>query len=594
MTPIRVLAVVLAAALAPYPAAGERDRSLEGRLSPDAVELRPAAPPPLRLAERSGALPLARLGPATEQAAAELEAVASWNRARRTPARNGFARPLPEAQAVELGADLQVRLGAHAGGLIERRADGSVVWGAEVRVEGAYRLRLHLSQLELPAASLLWVYGADDATGPFGLELQAPAGDLWTPSVGGEAIRLEVLLPAGSAGGRFVLDRVAELFRLGAEGEPLAGSLEPRGVDLSCLVDAQCVGPGTFGPINDVQRGIGHLNFIDGVSEVFFFICSGGLLNNATSSLIPYLLTANHCFNEQVSASSLEVFWDDFSAVCGGPPPPLGSLPKSNGATLLTSSAVSDFTLVRLNSVPSNRYFLGSNPNSAVVGHNTVLHRISHPNDLNQHYSRNHVDTGFTAAGCQNFLPRPKFLYETFLPLMGDQGGTFGGSSGAPAMLSNGQVVGQLLGACGVNPEEGCDYSNREIDGAYSKSFDSGVGGVLFDTIRLLGGRFEVEMTWRGASPPNNVTRPARVGPGGTDFSGNFYFLNPRNSEVLIKVLNNCSFNNRFWVFAAATTNVEYTITVTDTQTSAVRTYFNPLGNPAQPIQDTSAFATCP
>ena len=49
-----------------------------------------------------------------------------------------------------------------------------------------------------------------------------------------------------------------------------------------------------------------------------------------------------------------------------------------------------------------------------------------------------------------------------------------------------------------------------------------------------------------------------------------------------------------FWVFAAATTNVEYTITVTDTQEQQVKTYFNPLGTPAQPIQDTAAFATCP
>jgi hypothetical protein len=47
-------------------------------------------------------------------------------------------------------------------------------------------------------------------------------------------------------------------------------------------------------------------------------------------------------------------------------------------------------------------------------------------------------------------------------------------------------------------------------------------------------------------------------------------------------------------VFFAATTNVELHLTVTDTQTGKIKTYFNPLGTAAPPIQDTSAFATCP
>ena len=34
--------------------------------------------------------------------------------------------------------------------------------------------------------------------------------------------------------------------------------------------------------------------------------------------------------------------------------------------------------------------------------------------------------------------------------------------------------------------------------------------------------------------------------------------------------------------------------TVTDTQTGAVKVYFNPENNAAQPIQDTGAFSTCP
>ena len=77
--------------------------------------------------------------------------------------------------------------------------------------------------------------------------------------------------------------------------------------------------------------------------------------------------------------------------------------------------------------------------------------------------------------------------------------------------------------------------------------------------------------------------------------TGYFWFFNPSNVEVVTKVLNACGITfNSYWVFAAGLTNVEVTLTITDTETEQVRTYTNPMGVPFQPIQDTSAFLTCP
>ena len=56
----------------------------------------------------------------------------------------------------------------------------------------------------------------------------------------------------------------------------------------------------------------------------------------------------------------------------------------------------------------------------------------------------------------------------------------------------------------------------------------------------------------------------------------------------------NLFFPDAFWLFACAQTNVEYTLTVTDTETGEIRTYDNALGQASPAIQDTSAFATCP
>jgi plastocyanin len=103
--------------------------------------------------------------------------------------------------------------------------------------------------------------------------------------------------------------------------------------------------------------------------------------------------------------------------------------------------------------------------------------------------------------------------------------------------------------------------------------------------------RFKVEVDWRNATGSGQGT--------GVDLpfapdSGVVYFFSPDNLELLIKVLNACPLNNRYWVFFAATTNVEFTLTVTDTQSGRTKVYFNPLNRSAPPVQDVEAFATCP
>jgi len=102
--------------------------------------------------------------------------------------------------------------------------------------------------------------------------------------------------------------------------------------------------------------------------------------------------------------------------------------------------------------------------------------------------------------------------------------------------------------------------------------------------------RFRVRVDFRDFAPSNGG---ACVQPR-TDDTGLFYFSDPENWELLVKVLDGCSFNDHFWVFSAASTKVEYEMTVTDTRTGTVKTYFHPLGKAPPAVTDTAAFATCP
>ena len=106
----------------------------------------------------------------------------------------------------------------------------------------------------------------------------------------------------------------------------------------------------------------------------------------------------------------------------------------------------------------------------------------------------------------------------------------------------------------------------------------------------LSGGRFRVEVRWRefeGGEGPG-FARPL------TADTGAFWFFDPENLEVLVKVLDACvePFHH-FWVFAAGLTNLETELIVTDTATGVSRTYRNPLGTAFQPVLDTTAFDTC-
>ena len=61
-----------------------------------------------------------------------------------------------------------------------------------------------------------------------------------------------------------------------------------------------------------------------------------------------------------------------------------------------------------------------------------------------------------------------------------------------------------------------------------------------------------------------------------TGDTGAFWFFDAANIELVVKVLDGRPVNGNFWLFYGALSNVEYTLTVTDTETGAVKTYSNP------------------
>lgn len=581
----------------------------------------PLAPAPSRLAAASAtdpepparvalaaAAPLARLVEAQEGAADQVEALAAWNRAGRLPLRVGIVRSLPLPAAVRFGEEIaREPAGLHAGGAFARVGADATAWGASVRVEEAHRLRLVLEEVTLPAGTRLWVYGQDGETVAFGPEL-AHEGTLWTPSVAGPEIHLEVELDrdalASGAGHGFSVARVAEIFRLDADGAPLlGGDLAPKAHD-GCLLDLSCVDASTFPVMDQASRAIARIEFPvpAGVG-----VCTGGLLNLVTGApdgLAPPFLTANHCFSEQFPASQLEAFWDFRTASCDGSVPADQELPRTNGSTLLATAVDSDFTLVEILPLPDDRVLLGWDASSPTLTEGTILHRISHPlphfgevRSQPQRYTRYR----FKTEQEQNFCPvEPsdpqvndpvKFHHTVFL-----EGGTFGGSSGAPLMTGEGQVVGQLLGACGPEPMDGCSKENDEIDGNFYTTFDFvapflGVNqqGEWLSTPELPGFEFQVVITQSGGSTVTGE-RTSQCIPETFCASGAL----AGRPEVFVKMIGPRP-NGFLWVQISRFTPSQVDVRVRQESTGEVNQYTLPAVGPASDdvsgLQDREAFS---
>jgi len=105
-------------------------------------------------------------------------------------------------------------------------------------------------------------------------------------------------------------------------------------------------------------------------------------------------------------------------------------------------------------------------------------------------------------------------------------------------------------------------------------------------TLCLNASRFKIQVSWR---VPSQGTSGVGTAVPLTSDTGYFWFFSANNVELVIKAVDGRAFNNKYWVFYGALSDVEYTITVTDTQTGAVRTYFNSSGTLAS-VADTSAF----
>lgn len=213
------------------------------------------------------------------------------------------------------------------------------------------------------------------------------------------------------------------------------------------------------------------------------------------------------------------------------------------------------------------------------------------------------VSTSFTVSR--------DFPLVTLVSMLAPSPDWFVGVSGL-SLLSRGEWVEQrvvTLHTWDAGTDSGTSYTSSDRDtrpqqpirrltsGPFANN-QTPVGSFIFtrqdspepEALLLGSDRFRLTAEWqdfnliRGQAKPVTLTRD----------TGYFWFFNERNVELVVKVINGCSLNQSFWVFAGGLTSVEVELTVEDTETGQINVYSNALGDPFQPIQDTRAFSSCP
>jgi len=251
---------------------------------------------------------------------------------------------------------------------------GGWLWVLDVHAQGAFGIRIHFANFQLPDGAEAIVYDPnipDNLPSPYTLNGRVGTGEFWAWTSWSDTARVEVYYPEPLGEQRFAphfdIDQAMYMYRNPQTGQ--VDSYDAR--ELGCHNDIHC-----FPNWVNSGLGIGLMSFVINGSS---FGCTGSMLNNASNDLTPYFMTAHHCMLDNGGAlSSLQVYWFFQEATCGGAIPSLGSLPQTDVASYVLSNAATDMSLVMLEGVvPRNLWWAGNDPSS--IGDNTYVVGIHHP-----------------------------------------------------------------------------------------------------------------------------------------------------------------------------------------------------------------------
>ena len=379
----------------------------------------------------------------------------------RGPAILGVGRPVPAIHQGELGQSLTWS-----------RTGAGVVAAFRVTSLGAKAMRIALKGA-LPAGGAVRFFSLSDARERFspygskdfrshaGMRQSAPKNGqaagaqrlLWSPSVAGEAIGVEISLPSAAAKASLSLQvvRISHLLHNPAAPPPFSAAPRPgdaegascSAVDVTCSTASSC----------DRMAAV-RILFTEDDGRTY--LCTATTINDQRDTRArlgsTHLLTANHCVNAQAVAETVETWWRYQSASCGSSARSSRFASLRKGADLVATHAGSDHSLLKLRESLPNLPVCWKGWSSTAAGIGDAVQAVHHPDGgLKEWAAGEIVGKGIARLGGWDGDAGKQEV--AALVVEYSEGGTKPGSSGA-ALLSkdDGRIIGVLSGA----PEGDC------------------------------------------------------------------------------------------------------------------------------------------
>lgn len=410
------------------------DSAVSPAVSPDTAEL---ANRSLKLDFSAAPVVLRIVLPAADAASQRSEAEARDHR----PLQIGFPRAIPSDYRGDLSP------------LIDWTSldDGSIAGAVSVTSPGAQALRAAI-RAELGSGGEIRFFegnAAEENTEQLTASQDFPVitredfyenGEpevLWSPTVEGDTIGIEITLPSREAVSDFSLsiEQVSHIYvPMGSLGD-VPEELEcPNHIDVQCRV-------GSFS--SNYDSAVARIVYVENGGT---YLCSGTLLNDAVDSTgIPYFLTANHCVSTGTVARTVEARWFHQLASCGGASTDSRGTTTHGGADLLETSVAQDSTLLRFKrSLPGGLRYSGWSADP--VSHPTPVYGIHHPDGEVKKYSAGRTIGHADRTVCED--PENDigcFTVRNGIRVTWSDGTTEGGSSGS-GLFRGQHLVGALSG----------------------------------------------------------------------------------------------------------------------------------------------------
>ncbi len=323
--------------------------------------------------------------------------------------------------------------------------------------KGAKTLSINFSNFLLPRGTEMYIYNkeAEMITGVI-TEAENNKNRIWGSSIyKGEELTIEVKLPLIEKDNlSLFITNVAYGYR-----DIFINKIAGFGQSGSCNINVLC----PLGNSWELERN----------SVVFIArsngdaLCSDSMLMNTCAANIPYILTADHCFQGDGNVAGWKVHFQAWSATCTPSQNSDGIL--FNGSTLRANWQPSDFCLIQLNQSPpinSGIHYAGWSKQTTAATSGVGIHHPSGDvmkiSDYTIPLVREDDPTrcGINTVGQLHWV------------VQWNQGVTEGGSSGSPIFDQNHRVVGQLSGG----PSSCAQPNNCRLD-MYGRFDNSWTGG---------------------------------------------------------------------------------------------------------------------